>query len=153
MTSSDAFLPCRLEWRPSRWLMPALCALAAAAIAALWMSALPPVACGLGSAATVAYAAWLLRHESRRPNCSLSWAGGDADWHVECAGRSESLHHVGATTRGGIAVLTLAEASGGRRRYVWWPDTLDARSRRALRLAIASRMRAESAADADRRAQ
>jgi hypothetical protein len=51
-------------------------------------------------------------------------------------------------------VLTLADANGKPRRYIWWPDTLDARSRRALRLALSLREEAaRSAAAPDRRAQ
>jgi toxin CptA len=154
MTSSDAFSPCRLEWRPSRWLPAALCVLAVAAIAALWMSSLPLLASGIGSAFVLAYASWLLRRESHRPFCMLSWPGGDADWQVECEGRVESWRHVDASVRGGIAVLTLVDANGKPRRYIWWPDILDARSRRALRLALSSREKAaRSAAAPDRRAQ
>ena len=138
MTSSDASSPCRLEWRPSRWLLAALCALAVAAIAALWMSALPPIACGIGSVAALAYAGWLLHRESQRPHCVLGWPGGDADWRIECGNRIESLRHVDAAIRGGIAVVTLVDADGAPRRYIWWPDTLDARGRRALRLALQS---------------
>lgn len=136
MNSSDASSPCRLEWRRSRCLPAALCVLAVAAIAALWLSELPRFACGIGSTSMLGYAGWLLYRELRRPGCVLSWPGGDAPWQVECDGRSESLRHVGASFRGGLVVLTLAGANYGLSRYVWWPDTLDARGRRALRLAM-----------------
>jgi toxin CptA len=118
----------------------ALCVLAIAAIAALWLSDMPRIACGIGSACVIAYAGWLLLRESRRPNSVLSWLGGDAPWQVECDGRNESLRYVGASFRGGLVVLTLADADNKTRRHLWWPDTLDARGRRALRLA----MRAET---------
>jgi toxin CptA len=114
----------------------ALCVLAAAAITALWMSAVPLIACGIGSMLVLAHLGWLLRREAHRPNCMLSWLSGDAPWQVECDGRTESLRHVGASIRGGLVVLTLASANGKPRRYLWWPDTLDARGRRALRLAM-----------------
>ncbi len=136
MNSSDASSPCRLEWRRSHWLPVALCVLVAAAIAALWLSALPLAVCGVGSVLMLAYAGWLLRREARRPRCVLSWPGGDVPWQVECDGRSASLHHVAASFRGGLVVLALADSDGKLRRYVWWPDTLDARGRRALRLAL-----------------
>jgi len=110
--------------------------IAVAAIAALWLSDLPLLACGIGSASVTAYAGWLLYREARRPNSVLSWHGGDAPWQVECAGRTESLRFVGASFRGRLVVLTLADADNARRRYLWWPDTLDARGRRALRLAM-----------------
>ncbi len=139
MTSSDASSPCRLEWRPSRWLPAALCALAIAAVTAVWMSALPPLPCAIASAFVVAYTVWRLRRELHHSRCELTWPGGDADWRVECEGREEILRHDHASIRGGIAVLTLIDASGRRRRYVWWPDTLDARGRRAFKLALAAR--------------
>ena len=136
MSSSDAFSPCRLEWRCSRWLPAALCVLALAAVAALWLSDMPRIACVIGSALVIAYAGWSLHRESRRRDCVLGWPGGDAPWQVECDGRAESLRHVGASFRAGLVVLVLAEETGRTRRYVWWPDTLDARDRRALRLAM-----------------
>lgn len=136
MSSSDASSPCRLEWRRSRWLPVALCVLAFAAIAALWLSDLPRIACGIGSVLVLAYAGWLLHREAHRPACVLSWPGGDAPWQVECDDHTESLRHVGASFRGGLVALTLADADNKLRHYLWWPDTLDARGRRALRLAM-----------------
>jgi hypothetical protein len=46
------------------------------------------------------------------------------------------LRHVSASFRSGLVVLTLIDAGDRRRRYIWWPDTLDAHGRRALRLAL-----------------
>ena len=136
MNWSDASATCRLEWSRSVWLPVGLCVLAVAAISALWLSDVPPFACGVGSAFVIAYASWLIQREWRRPNCVLSWLGGDAPWQVECDGRNESLRHVGASIRGGIVTLILADTANKPRRYLWWPDTLDARGRRALRLAL-----------------
>jgi toxin CptA len=114
----------------------ALCVLAAAATAALWLSALPLIACGIAGVLALGYVGWLLYREAHRPDCVLSWFGGDAPWQVEHDGRTESLRYVGASFRGGLVALTLADADNKRRRYLWWPDTLDARGRRALRLAM-----------------
>jgi hypothetical protein len=114
----------------------ALCVLAAAALIALWLSALPMFACGIGSVLVLVYAGWLLHREAHRPDCVLSWPGGDAPWQVEHQGRTESLRHVGASFRGGLVVLTLAGADHKLRRHLWRPGTLDARGRRALRLAM-----------------
>jgi hypothetical protein len=135
MSSSDAFSPCRLEWRRSRWLPVGLCLLALAANAALWLSDMPRIACIGGSVFVSLYAGWLVFRELRRPHCILSWPGGDAPWQIECEGRIQSLRHVAANFRGRLMVLTLADETGRTRRYLWWPDTLDVRSRRALRLA------------------
>lgn len=135
MTSSDASSLCRIEWRPSRWLLGSLGALMAAACLSLWWSSLPRPVCVAGGIAVLGYGGWLFWREAGRKPFELTWAGGDADWKLECAGRSESLRHVGAIVRGGIAVLNLSAADGRLRRVVWWPDTLDAKARRALRLA------------------
>jgi hypothetical protein len=78
MNSSDGSSPCRLEWRRSRWLPVALCVLAVAAIAALWLASLPPIGCATGSVLVLAYIGWLLRREAHWPDCELSWAGGVA---------------------------------------------------------------------------
>ena len=136
MISSDAFSPCRLEWRRSRWLPVALCVIALAAVAGLWLGNLPRSACIASSVLVFVYVAWLLYREMRRRESILTWPGGEAPWQVECDGRTEALRHVGASWRGGLVVLTLAGADNARRRYIWWPDTLDARGRRALRLAL-----------------
>jgi len=136
MSSSGASSPCRLEWRRSRWLPVTLCVLVVAAIAALWLSDMPGIACGIGSSLVLAYASWLLLREVRRPKCVLTWPGGDAPWQLEHDGRTESLRHVGASLRSGLVVLTLADVDNKNRRFLWWPDTLDARGRRALRLAM-----------------
>lgn len=136
MNSSDASATCRLEWRRSRWLPAALCLLAAATTAALWLSQLPAIASMVGTAAVMVHVAWLLRREWNRPACTLTWQGGARDWQIETSGSAESLRHVGASFRGGLVVLTLADPGNALRRYIWWPDTLDARGRRALRLAL-----------------
>jgi len=136
MNWSDASATCRLEWRRSHWLLLALCVLAVAAVAALWLSELPRVWCVAGSVLVPVYLGWLLYRELRRPDCVLSWSGGDASWQVECEGRTEALRHVGAAFRGRLVVLSLADEVGRTRRYLWWSDTLDVRGRRALRLAM-----------------
>ncbi|HTA64743.1 MAG TPA: hypothetical protein VK753_04500, partial [Xanthomonadaceae bacterium] len=117
MSWSDASAICRLEWRRSRWLSAALCLLALAAVAALWLSALPRIGCEIGSGLVLAYAGWLLHREGRRPDCVLSWAGGNAGWQVECDDRTESMRHVDTSVRGGLVVLTLGDGSGKLRRW------------------------------------
>jgi toxin CptA len=137
--TSEAF-DGRLAWRSSRWMIVLLSLLAILACGSLWLSDLPRTACISGDAVAAAYATWLLYGEARRKPCALAWPGNEAPWNVECEGHAETLLHVGANFRGGLTVLTLADqASGRKRRFVWWPDTLDSKSRRALRLkALAS---------------
>jgi toxin CptA len=135
MNWSDASSTCRLEWRRSRWMLALLAILGLAACASPWLSNLPRAACDAGDAVAVAYSAWLLYREIRRKPCVLARIGSDPQWQIECEGRSESARHVGAIFRGGLVVLTVADDAGRHRRFVWWPDTLGASGRRALRLA------------------
>lgn len=139
MNSSNASLHCRLEWRPSRWLLVGVASLALLAIVSIWLSALPAWACVFGSALIVGYAAWRLRQEMQRAPAQIAWSGGDAPVVVEHAleqgVRSDEYRFVALNIRAGLAVLCIADERGRRSRWVWWPDTLDARGRRALRLA------------------
>lgn len=139
MNWSDASASCRLEWRRSRWMIAWVIALGVAACVSLWLSDLPRAACWAAQAIAATYASWTLVREARSKPVALAWAGGDAPWQVECDGRTDSMGHVAAGFRGGLVVLTLREGSSGRlRRFVWWPDTLGASERRALRLATAA---------------
>lgn len=136
---------CRLPWRPSGWLRAGLLALAAAAMASLWLSALPMIACAAGTALIAAYAAWRLWRESARKPFVLTWNAGQDAWQRSDGSRTQRLRHIGASLRGPLAVLTLADEDDRRQRIVWWPDTLDAGGRRALRLLAQSRLRPASA--------
>ncbi len=159
MNSSNASLHCRLEWRPSRWLLVGMAVLALLAIASLWLSALPAPACIAGSAAIVVYALYRMRHEMRREPAVIAWAGGDAPVMVETGmpeadvvqpgvvqrevaeqgARSNEFRFAALNFRAGLVVMSLTDQRGRRSRWVWWPDTLDARGRRALRLAASTR--------------
>jgi toxin CptA len=142
-------LHCRLEWRPSRWLLGGLLLLAVFAIVSLWMSALPAWACAVGSVLIAAHALLGLRREQRRAPVQIAWSGGDSpvvietpalpDGHKEQVVRSAEFRFVGLNVRAGLVVLTVADERGRRFRWAWWPDTLDARGRRALRLAASVR--------------
>ena len=106
----------------------------------IWLSSLPVWICVVVNALIVAYAANRLRHEMQREPAVVAWAGGDAPvvvehGAVEQGGRSEECRFVALNFRAGLVVLCVADEHGRRSRWVWWPDTLDARGRRALRLA------------------
>ena len=139
MNSSNASLHCRLEWRPSHWLLVGFALLAALAMVSLWLSALPVWACVFGGILIAAFAAYRLRNEMRRARVHIAWAGGDEPVVVERSlqqgGRAEEFQFVALNIRAGLVVLCLADERGRRTRWTWWPDTLDARGRRALRLA------------------
>lgn len=139
MNSSNASLHCRLEWRPSRWLAVSLALLGVLAVLSIWLSALPTWACLVGSIGIIAWSAYRLRHELQRMPMQVTWSGGDAPVVVEPAGeqgsRSAEYRFVALNIRAGLAMLCVADELGRHTRWVWWPDTLDARDRRALRLA------------------
>jgi toxin CptA len=140
MNSSNASSHCRLEWRPSRWLLVGFPLLAVLAVLSIWLSSLPAWSCVVGSALIAAYATIRLRREIRREPLVIAWAGGDAPVVIEHAtgergGLAEEFRFVALNFRAGLVVLCVADKNGRRMRWAWWPDTLDARGRRALRLA------------------
>jgi toxin CptA len=112
---SDTSATCRLEWRPSRWLVGALIALAMLAPFAVLVSEMPRVAAwplGLVACAHGLRQAW---REWRKPPRALVVPLAQA-----------SLHW-----RGPLLFLRC-----GSERASWWPDTLDAGQRRELRIAF-----------------
>lgn len=126
---------CRLQWRPSRlptialWLMVALAPLSVLA------SDLPRGwAWPLALAATV-YAVRQARRYAAQPALALVLPA--------CGGTT--VRHLRVEWRGPLARLEWSDPDGVRQRRLFWPDTLDARARRELRLAM---MRREPAPDA-----
>ncbi len=134
MNSSNASLHCRLEWRPSRWRSAALLLLGALAIASLWMSALPWWGFLIASVSLLTYLFVVIRNDALRAPVQLAWAGGAAPVMLIREPREQECSFVALHSRGGLVVLTLRDADGQKQRWVWWPDTLDAAGRRALRL-------------------
>lgn len=136
--SSNASAPCRLEWRPSRWLLSALLALTVAAPLAVLASELPrPAAWPLAAAAGL-HGLCLLRREHRRARTVLVFRGGDAP--VEVDGGAVTSANV--CWRGPLAFVSWRDGQGRVHRLSWWPDTLPAASRRELRLAAPGQPRA-----------
>jgi toxin CptA len=132
---SDALPTCRLEWRPSRLRAACLGVVGLLAATALPMTALPPRAAIALGAACVAYAAgraWLdLRQEPGM--LVLEPDGRGATW-VD-AGGTIALADLTVGWRGPLATVIGRDPAGKLRRLAWWPDTLPAPARRALRLA------------------
>ena len=105
---------CRLEWRPSRWLLAALALIAVLAPLAVLASELPrPWAWPLASVSACIGLVTLWR-EARRPPRTLDWPLPGATLHW----------------RGPLLFLRAPGLS-----LSWWPDTLDAGLRRELRVA------------------
>lgn len=133
MHSSSAFSPCRIELRPSRWLVAALAALAVLAPLSLWASALPRLLFWPLALASAAAAVALAVREARRPCLQLTIEAPDRVL-VDRSPVSE-LH---VEWRGPLAFLRWRDGDGRRHARSLWPDTLPPPLRRELRLALAA---------------
>ncbi|QOD90225.1 hypothetical protein H2514_08225 [Lysobacter sp. CW239] len=138
-TWSSTSATCRLEWRPSRWLIGSLSGLGLSAALSLLAADLPPLVAWPGAVVAMAYGMWLARREAGKPMVELCLRDGvvtvdgepvdrfQVDWRGSLAFvRWQAAPHRDTRQRGG---------SPRRRRLVWWPDTLAAAERRELRLA------------------
>ncbi|MCW0412164.1 hypothetical protein NB709_002040 [Xanthomonas sacchari] len=132
--SSPPFAPCRLDWRPSRWLLAALTLLGALAPLSLLGSDLPPHLAWPAAALALLYAVCLLRREARRaPRTLLVPAGAGTpsiDGVAVCA--------LQVDWHGPLAFVRWRDAQGRTQRLAWWPDTLPPAARRELRLAASA---------------
>lgn len=132
--SSTASSTCRIDWRPSRWLLAGLVMLGPLAATSLLMSALPRFPALLSALAALAWAGRLAWREGRRPPCTLVLAGQGASVQWRRNEAPEPLHGLHWHLRGPIAVLRAHDRQGLRIGFSWWPDTLSPASRRQLRL-------------------
>lgn len=130
---SNTSAPCRLEWRPSRWLAAILCLLGLFAAIAVIASEMPRLASLPLAVAALAHGLWLARSELRRPVHCLIIAPNDGVSTVD----GEPMTDLELQWRGPLAFLRWRDASGRWQRLSGWPDTLDARACRELRLAMA----------------
>lgn len=129
---SGAYVPCRIDWHPSRWLLAALLSLAVAAPVAVLASEMPRPAAWPLAAAALLLGLRLARRERARPRRSLLFTA-DGRLLVDDA----EVRAIELQWRGPLAFLSWRDAGGGRQRLAWWPDTLPSRWRRELRLAVA----------------
>ena len=138
--SSIASAPCRIEWRPSRWMGAMLWSLAILAPLSLLASDLPrawawPLA--------LLACAWAIRDARRQhalPSRRLLIPAGSGA--ATCDGDRIEALRVG--WRGPLAFLQWRDGDGRRQRAAFWRDTLDAGMRRELRIAM---MRRDAARD------
>ncbi len=130
--SRSASPPLRIELRGSRQLAFALVALGLLAGAGLWLTELPAALAVPGTVACVLYGAHLARVERRRAPVELVLRGVDA--------RVDGVA-VDALDLGWRGPLTLVSwrSAGRDHRRVAWPDVVDARLRRELRLWVSTR--------------
>ena len=132
--SSNASLTCRTDWRPSAWLVGALCALALLAAASAWASALPGAWRPAVALAALVYGGWLAWREARRRPACLAW-----DHRGACLQDGQGgwvpLREPRLQFRGPLVQLRAIGRGGRRVHLLWWPDTLPPPARRRLRLA------------------
>jgi len=131
---SNVSVSCRLEWRPSRWVIGALLALGMLAAFSVLASGMPRSAAWPLSVAALAYGAWRARREWRLPRHGLLFPGNDFPVTLD----GQAIDNVELQWRGPMAFLLWQDRRGRPARLSWWPDTLPAARRRELRLAAGS---------------
>ncbi len=141
--SSPSCSGCRIDWRPSRWLVGGLVMLAMLATYAVMASALPEASRRPLAGLVLLHGLVRARRAAAEPACSLHWAGGEAGATLHRAGRGIDLRRVQLELRGPIVLLQGRDARGRRHRLVWWPDTLAAGGRRRLVLAARAAHRSD----------
>lgn len=139
MPSSNESLTCRIDWRPSRWLLAAIVVLTSLAVLSAWLSALPAWLAGLLSVACVGHGLRLARREAARAGVTVHLASEPGVAVLNFPHGAESWTQVRVSFRGALATVSGRDPAGATRRLLWWPDTLPASARRQLRL-VAGRL-------------
>ena len=130
-SSSNPSAPCRLDWRPSRWLVLALLALGMLAALSVMASEMPAIFAIPLAVLAAGEGVRLARREARRPMRTLVIA---TDGRAMLDG--EAIDDLHVHWRGPWAFARFREANGRRGRLAWWPQMLSPRDRRELRLAV-----------------
>ena len=128
---SSGSVSCRLEWRPSRWVIGALLSGGVLAAASVLLSGMPGSAAWLLATAVLIHALRLASRESQRPVRNLVFPGNDLPVMVD----GLPVEQVEVQWRGSLAFMSWKARDGRRLRLSWWPDTLSPARRRELRLA------------------
>ncbi len=139
MPSSNESLTCRIDWRPSRWLLAAIAALTGLAVLSAWLSALPAWLSAPLSLGCIAHGVRVARREATRPGVMVHLASETGVAVLNFPHGVESWTQAQVGFRGDLATLSGRDGSGATRRLLWWPDTLPASARRQLRL-VAGRL-------------
>ena len=129
--SSNASVSCRLEWRPSRWVIGALVLLAVLAVVSVLASEMPRLAAWPFVFAVVLYATLQVRRYRSMLSHEFVFPGNDLAVLLD----GLPIDAVEVQWRGPLAFVTWKDRKGKSRRRSWWPDTLPPSSRRELRLA------------------
>ena len=131
LRSSHASETCRLEWRPSRLLATLLIVMGLLGAAAALASEAPRGAAWLLAAASVLHGMHASRRERARPPRHVVWDG-----HAGLVLRDGvAVDAARLAWRGPLACVSWRGVDARRQRLLFWPDVLDARQRRELRLA------------------
>lgn len=131
---SSASVSCRLEWRPSRWVIGTLLALGMFAAFSVLASAMPRWAAWPVSVSALAYGVRRARREWRLSSHELFFPGNDLPAVLD----GLPIDKAEVQWRGPLAFLLWQDRRGRPMRLSWWPDTLPADRRRELRLAAGS---------------
>ena len=130
--SSSRSVSCRLEWRPSRWLIGALLCLGLLAAFSVIVSEMPRGATWPLALAVFAGSAWQAWKQAHLPTQSFVFPGNE----LAATRNGQPIHDLQLQWRGPLAFLSWVDRKGRRQRLVWWPDTLPPGPRRELRLAV-----------------
>ena len=134
MASSSASSTCRIDWRPSRWLVAGLALIGLLAALALLGSGLPSPAAGLAAAGAACEGLRLAWCDARRAPLQINIARGQVWIQQAQAGRlplQDPRWHV----RGRFAWLRGRDGRGRAWWFAWGPDTLGTAALRELQLA------------------
>lgn len=137
---SNVSAPCRLECAPSRLLAGTLLVLGMLGAASIIASEVPRPAAWSIAFVAVAYGVRLARMELRRSVRSLIIPMGESSAMLD----DRPIIDFRVQWRGPLAFLQWRDARG-LCRMQGWPDTISARSRRELRLAMIARTAAPAA--------
>jgi len=139
--SSRVSAPCRLEWRPSRWLLAILTAFALLAPFAVLASEMPRAPAWAWATAAFLHGLHLVRREALRAPVAIVVRPDAAADTVDGAAARE----LRVDWRGPLAFVRWRDGQGRMHRRSFWPDTLPAPRRRELRLAATAAAAARDA--------
>lgn len=128
--SSASSASCRLEWRPSAWLIAALPALGVLGALSLLLSGFPRALTWTGALFALLWGVVGSRREAAKTPIEIELDG--ATVKVD----DGIVTDFRVFWRGPLSFARWRDAERRAHRLAWWPDTLDAASRRELRLAL-----------------
>ncbi|KFN42899.1 hypothetical protein N789_12275 [Arenimonas oryziterrae DSM 21050 = YC6267] len=115
-------------------LLAALIVLTVLAAVSVWLSDGPVGMKGLLSVLALGQGTLQIQREVRRPSLSVILHGDEAQIRANPDGELKCWRGVELRFRGRLASLSGRDTAGRKHHLLWWPDTLPAAARRALRL-------------------